>query len=68
MYNLDNNTSESSYIYKGSATINHINWNEYATIGVDQLASGSNMLGTIDMNNSYIKVNGEYFYMQEVSY
>lgn len=50
---------DETFTLSKTATLNAINWTDLMAIGMDQLSTGEYFRGTIDLSQSYIKINGK---------
>lgn len=53
---------DETFTLSKTATLNAINWTDLMAIGMDQIATEEYFRGSIDLNNSYIKVNNKTYF------
>lgn len=54
--------TDATYTFSKTATLNAINWTDLMAIGMDQITTEEYFRGSIDLNNSYIKVNNKTYF------
>lgn len=51
--------TDATYTFSKTATVDSVNWTGLMAIGMNQISTGEYFRGTIDLSQSYIKINGK---------
>lgn len=51
--------TDATYTFSNTTTVDSVNWTGLMAIGMDQISTGEYFRGTIDLSQSYIKINGK---------